>query len=132
LPRALARIHPRFRTPYNGTLLVAVVSFAVSWLFAAHLDDLTRIVNFGALSGFLLLHVSVVNHYFRRQHSRDWLRHLICPIAGIVVIGYVLYEMDAKAKLLGACWLGIGVLYYVTLSRVTRKRPSALQADASS
>ncbi len=130
LPRFLARIHPRYKTPYNSTLLVALVSLIVSGLFTAHLSDLTRIVNFGALSGFLLLHASVVNHYVRRRRSRNWIRYLLCPVAGFAVIAYVLYEMDIKAKVLGLAWLALGVLYYVVLSRVVR-RPAALELDST-
>ncbi len=130
LPRWLARIHPRYRTPYNSTLLVALISLAVSWLLTEHLDTLTHIVNFGALTGFLLLHVSVVNHYIRRRHSRDWIRYLISPMAGFGVIAYVLYEMDIEAKKIGACWIAIGALYYLVLTRVVR-RPAALELDSA-
>jgi len=126
LPAALAKIHPRYKTPYVSTLLVAVVSLLVGWLFAERLDDLSRIVNFGALAGFLLLHLSVVNHHWRRQRSGKWIRHLLFPAAGFLVIAYVLYAMDTKAKILGACWLAIGVLYYLLLTYVLKK-PAALQ-----
>jgi amino acid transporter len=113
LPSILAKVHPRYRTPYVSTLSVAVVSLLVGVLFADRVDNLTRIVNFGALSGFVLLHLSVVSHYFCRRRSGDWLRHLVFPLTGLAIIVYVLYEMDRTAKVLGACWIGIGVLYYL-------------------
>jgi len=115
LPSILARIHPRHKTPYVSTLLVASVSLLVGWIFSERLDDLSRIVNFGALTGFLLLHISVINHYMVRQRSSNWIRHLVFPVTGFVVIAYVLYEMDRTAKVLGACWLAIGVVYYLVL-----------------
>jgi amino acid transporter len=121
LPGALARIHPRYKTPYVSTVVVAVVSLIVGVLFSTRLDDLSRIVNFGALSGFLLLHLSVINHYFIRRRSGDWLRHLLFPLAGFVVITYVLYEMDSKAKILGAIWIALGTLYYLVLRFVLKK-----------
>lgn len=126
LPRVLARIHPRYQTPYVSTLAVAVVSLAVGLVFGQRIDDLSRIVNFGALSGFLLLHLSVVNHYFIRQRSGRWLRHLVFPLAGFLVIAYVLYEMDSSAKIMGAYWIGIGVVYYLLLALVMKK-PAALE-----
>jgi amino acid transporter len=126
LPSALARIHPRFKTPYVSTLLVAVVSLMVGWVFSERLDDLSRIVNFGALAGFLLLHISVVNHYLVRQRSDDWIRHFLFPAAGFLVIAYVLYEMDTTAKILGGCWLAIGMVYYLLLTYVLKK-PAALE-----
>ncbi len=121
LPAVLAKVHPRYKTPYVSTLLVAVVSLLVGWLFFERLDDLSRVVNFGALSSFLLLHAAVVNHYVLRQRSRDWIRYLLFPALGFMVIAYVLYEMDSTAKILGLSWLGIGVLYYLLLTLVLKK-----------
>jgi amino acid transporter len=116
LPAVLARVHPRFKTPYVGTLAVAGVSVLVGAFFFQWIDDLTRVVNFGALSGFVLLHLSVINHYFIRQRSGDWLRHLAFPLLGLAIILYVLYEMDRAAKILGACWIAVGALYYGVLA----------------
>jgi amino acid transporter len=126
LPAALARIHPRYRTPHISTLVVAGISLLVGLLFATRLDDLSRVVNFGALSSFLLLHLSVVNHFFIRARSGQWVRHLLFPAMGFAIIAYVLYEMDSTAKIMGGCWLAIGVLYYLVLTRLLRK-PVALE-----
>jgi amino acid transporter len=125
LPAILAKVHPRFKTPYVSTLVVAAVSLAVGLFFSERVDDLTRVVNFGALTGFVLLHLSVINHYFHRQRSGDWLRHIVFPLTGLLIILYVLYEMDRAAKILGAGWIGIGVLYYLILVLLSKK-PVAL------
>ena len=126
LPAILGRVHPRFRTPYVSTLAVSGVSLLVGLLFADRIDDLTRIVNFGALTGFVLLHLSVINHYFFRMRSGDWLRHLIFPLIGLLIIIYVLYEMDRAAMVLGLSWIAIGVLYYLGLT-FWIKKPAALK-----
>ena len=126
LPSVLAKIHPRYQTPYISTLAVAVVSLFVGLLFAQRIDDLSRIVNFGALSGFIMLHLSVINHHFIRERSGRWLRHLVFPLIGLLVIAYVLYEMDRSAKIMGACWIGIGVLYYLVLTLIW-KQPAELE-----
>lgn len=121
LPTPLARIHPRFQTPYVSTLVVSGISLLVALFFAKRIDDLTRIVNFGALTGFVLLHVSVINHYFIRERSGRWLRHFLFPIIGLAVITYVLYETNRMAKLMGACWIVIGIIYYLVLTKVLKK-----------
>jgi amino acid transporter len=126
LPALLAKVHPRYKTPYISTLAVACVSLIVGLLFSKRLEDLSRIVNFGALTGFLLLHLSVINHYFFRQRSGDWLRHVLFPLLGFTVIAYVLYEMDKAAKIMGACWIALGMVYYLVLSFVLKK-PVALE-----
>lgn len=121
LPAVLAKIHPRFQTPYVSTLVVAGVSLLVGLFFAKRVDDLSRVVNFGALSGFLLLHLSVINHFFIRARSGNWLRHLLIPVGGLVVIGFVLYEMDRAAKIIGACWIAAGVVYHVVLTGALKR-----------
>lgn len=121
LPAILGKIHARYKTPYVSTLLVAAISLLVGLFFGARIDDLSRIVNFGALSSFMLLHLAVINHYYIRERSGDWLRHIMCPIAGLLVISYVLFEMDRSAKILGGCWIGIGVVYYLVLTFVLKK-----------
>jgi amino acid transporter len=126
LPAVLAKVHPRYKTPYVSTLAVALVSLLVGLSFAERLDDLSRVVNFGALSGFVLLHLSVISHYFFRQRSGDWLRHLIFPLTGLAILVYVLYEMDRAAKILGGCWVAIGVLYYLVVV-LRSKKPLALE-----
>jgi amino acid transporter len=126
LPAVLARIHPRYKSPYISTLLVSGISLVVGIAFAERLDALTSIVNFGALCSFLLLHIAVVNYFMRRQASRNWLRHLLCPALGFIVIAFVLFEMDRAAKIMGACWIGLGVIYYLILTRVL-KRKSTLE-----
>jgi len=126
LPAVLASIHPRYQTPYVSTLAVAGVSLLVGLLFSQHLDDLSRIVNFGALSGFLLLHLSVIHHYFIRERSGDWLRHLLLPVMGFLVIAFVLYAMDSAAKIMGVIWIALGALYYLVLV-VLLRRPATLE-----
>jgi amino acid transporter len=128
LPAVLAKVHPRFKTPHVSTLAVAGVSILVGLLFSARIDDLTRIVNFGALSSFVLLHLSVINHYFRRERSGDWIRHLAFPLTGMAVILYVLYEMDRAAKVLGGCWIALGILYFFILSHRAKR---AVSLDAA-
>jgi amino acid transporter len=126
LPSILAKVHPRYKTPYVSTLAVAAISLIGGLWFESRVDTLALIVNFGALTGFVLLHLSVINHYLIRGRSGDWLRHFIFPLVGLSIIVYVLYQMDRSAKLLGLAWIGAGILYYLILT-MWIKKPAALK-----
>ena len=68
------------------------------------------------------LHVAVAYHHFFRRRSGAWVRHLLCPLAGLIVILYVLAGMDRTAKILGGCWIALGIVYYIVLSLLGRSR----------
>jgi len=127
LPRVLARVHPRYRTPHVSLYGVAVVSLLVGMAFLDAPDVLTTLVNFGALTGFCILHLSVVVHYVMRQRSRRWLAHLVFPLVGLLIIGYVLISMSLYAKLLGIGWILIGLVYLAVLIR--RGQATTLAVD---
>jgi amino acid transporter len=120
LPAALARVHPVYGTPYVGMLVTAAISIGVALAMRNRLDDLTAVVNFGALTGFLLLHVSVIVLFWVRRRTGRWLVHLGVPLAGIAVVLTVLSGMSSLAMMLGLTWLGIGLAYGALLRRRRR------------
>jgi amino acid transporter len=130
LPRALAKVHPDHRVPERATFLVAAISVAVGAGMTLREDNgislLTTLVNFGALTAFLLLHVSVIVHYLVRRRSRDYLRHLVFPLCGIVILGYVVIKAKVAAQAVGLTWLGIGLVVMVVLL-VTGRTPTLAQ-----
>jgi amino acid transporter len=127
MPRFLARISEKHKVPANATLLVAAVSLVLG-LYMASRDDgislLSTLVNFGAMTAFLALHVAVVVHYVVRQHSRDWWRHLIVPVLGFLILLYVVINANIAAQVLGFVWLGIGAIVLIVF--YATGRPPAL------
>ena len=121
LPRVLARIHPRHHTPHVGMLFTAGISLAVALFMKNRLDDLASIVNFGALSGFLFLHVSVLARFAMRLRSRSWFTHWVVPICGIGVVLLVFSGMSALAARVGAVWLLAGLIYGAVLKAKHRE-----------
>ncbi|EPS7352958.1 amino acid permease, partial [Pseudomonas aeruginosa] len=119
----------RYQTPHVSLYLVAVLSLGIGWAFLDAPDVLTSLVNFGALTGFCLLHLSVINHYYRRQRSGQWLRHLLFPLVGLAIIAYVLYSMSLDAQLLGLAWIAVGLVYLALLQRGGRQAPTELAKD---
>jgi amino acid transporter len=125
LPGFLARVHPTRRVPVNATLVVAFISLALG-LYMTSKDDygigvLSTLVNFGALTAFMLLHVSVVVHFIGRKKSRDWWRHLVVPVIGFAILLYVVINAQLAAQTVGLIWLGVGVVLVVFLLATGRE-----------
>ncbi|GAA2854999.1 APC family permease [Streptosporangium fragile] len=126
LPHFLARVDAKHRVPVNATLMVAAISLVVGLYLTTREDGIpliSSLVNFGAMSAFLALHVSVVVHYVVRGGSRDWWRHLIAPVIGFAILVYVVINASIAAQTLGLLWLGIG-LVLLAVSYASGHRPT--------
>jgi amino acid transporter len=124
LPGFLAKVHPTRRVPVNATFFVAVISLVLGWYMTTRDDGITllsTLVNFGALSAFLLLHVAVVVHFIVRKKSRDYWKHLAVPVIGFGILLYVVINAQVAAQTLGFTWLGIGLVVMVVLLATGRK-----------
>jgi amino acid transporter len=114
LPHFLAHVSERRRVPVYATFVVAVVSLGVG-IWMSERDDgittLSTLVNFGALSAFVLLHLSVLRHYGMRRtgERRNPWRHIVAPTIGAAIIIYVMIKADVAAKTVGLIWLGVGL-----------------------
>ncbi len=93
-------------------LVVSAISLVLVLFFVGQIALISSLVNFGALFGFCLLHVSVVWYYMVRKKSKNYLLHLVVPTLGFLIIGYVLFNADSLAKIGGIVWLVIGAMVF--------------------
>ncbi|NRQ38687.1 APC family permease [Nonomuraea sp. NN258] len=126
LPSFLAKVDSKHQAPVNATLLVALISLGLG-IYMSTRDDglplLGQLVNFGAMTAFLLLHLSVIVHYAIRQRTQNWWAHVIAPVIGIAVLGAVIYNQKVLAQWIGGVWLAIG-LVVLAVSYVMGRRPT--------
>lgn len=120
LPRALAHVHPVRKVPERAIFVVAIITLGLGLFMVDRLELLTSMVSFGALVGFLMLHLSVMAHFLWRQKSRNWGRHLVVPVIGLVIVVYVLLNAEENAKIAGGAWMVAGLAMLVTLKILGR------------
>jgi amino acid transporter len=120
LPQAIARVHPKYGTPYVGMLVTGAITLAVALVMRYHVDEIASLVNFGALSGFLLLHVSVLALFGARAREGQRFAHIAVPILGAAVVLAVLRGLSSLALTLGGIWLVAGLLSGAALHRRRR------------
>lgn len=107
LPGFLRHVN-RHKVPSNAILLVGGISAILVAFFVGQIGAMSSMVNFGALTAFCLLHISVMWYYMRVKRSRNYLSHLILPLIGFLIIFYVLINAGVQAQIAGLIWLVIG------------------------
>jgi amino acid transporter len=115
LPRFLAHVDEKRQSPQRALLLVFAITLILGVSMVSRLQLPVSLVNFGALFGFLMLHLSVVVHFGIRKKTGRWFMHLLVPIIGFAILGYVLFNTEALAKLAGGAWLALGAAVLIML-----------------
>ena len=129
LPSFLKRINTR-KVPQNAILLVSGISAVLVLFFVGQIDLISSLVNFGALFGFMLLHLSVIVFYVVHRKSRNYLLHLAVPAIGFLIIGYVLFNANIEAKVGGLVWLVLGAAVFLYYRATGRKTDLASEEDS--
>ena len=128
LPTALSRIHPKFQTPHISLILIGALSLICALLFSV--PELARLVNFGAITSFIMLNISVIWFFFvkeRRRSGNDIFKFLIFPICGIAILGYVWQGFDWPTQVVGAVWLVLGLGIGFVKSKGYKEVPEAFK-----
>ena len=79
LPKRLAKVHPKFKTPFLNTWTTGIIAALISGLI--DLNVLAHLVNMGTLSAFALVAVAVI--VMRRTHP-DLPRAFKAPLVPIL------------------------------------------------
>lgn len=123
LPKKLAYLHPRFKTPIVSLILVGIVVTPIAMI--SSLNYISLMVSFGALVSFLLLNGTVIWRLFiKEKHFRtmnDIIQHLLFPLIGIFINAWILINLQVTAHIVGIGWLILGVMYVSVLTKGFRK-----------
>ncbi len=132
LPRGFfADIHPRFRTPWKGTILAGLIAAIVGSV--TPIEDIGKMVNIGTLFAFVIVCISVI--VLRRKdpnRARPFKTPLVplVPILGILFNGYMMVELGAANWIRLVVWLLIGLVVYFFYSRKHSRVQAALDGSS--
>ena len=115
LPPVLAKVHPKYKTPYVGTILTGV--FVASFAAFANIAEVVDLTNIGTLFAFVLVSAGVI--FLRRidpQRPRPfrvpWVP--LTPLISIVACLYLMWQLPAVTWIRFAIWLVVGLVIYFT------------------
>jgi amino acid transporter len=124
LPRYFAHINERHGVPSRAAVLISGITLVLGIAFANRVELMATMVNFGALCGFLLVHLSVIAMAFKERERMKTLRSPLIAIVGALIIGYVLVNLNTTAMIVGLAWLALGVLLLMQQAIVAAPTPS--------
>jgi basic amino acid/polyamine antiporter, APA family len=126
-------IHPKFRTPWKGTILAGLLAAIVGSI--TPIEDIGKMVNIGTLFAFVIVCIAVI--VLRRKdpnRARPFRTPFVplIPILGILFNGYMMVELGAANwyRLVG--WLILGLFVYFFYSKNHSKVQKRLEAANSS
>lgn len=129
LPPVFARVHPRYKTPYFGTILTGV--FVAVFSAFANIAEVVDLTNIGTLFAFVLVSAGVI---FLRRSDPDRRRPFrvpwvpLTPLISIAACLYLMLQLPAITWIRFAIWLAIGLVLYFAYGY----RHSALRRKAGS
>lgn len=129
IPRIFGKVHSKYQTPYVGALFIGAVALVLS-LFL-DMSSLATLVNFGALSSFIMLNFATFWFFFVKHKERTtfgaWVKYVICPWCGILILAYVFTGFDALTYQVGVAWLVIGLVVGAVKSKGYKEVPDAFK-----
>lgn len=131
LPKLFMAVHPRWRTPYLGTLVTGISTAVIAGLFPLQL--LGELISIGTLLAFAIVCVGVI---VLRQRRPDLPRpfrvpgYPWVPLAGIVICIALMLSLPHDTWLRLVIWLVLGfVVYAVYGVRHSQLRQSLPRVD---
>jgi APA family basic amino acid/polyamine antiporter len=113
LPKAFAKVHPKFRTPYVGTILTGL--FVATFAALANIAEVVDLTNIGTLFAFVLVSAGVI---FLRRTEPDRVRPFrvpgvpFTPIISIVACFYLMWQLPLITWIRFGIWLAVGLVFY--------------------
>ncbi len=118
LPKVFSSIHPRYHTPWLGTLITCVVASILAGLLP--LNILGELVSIGTLLAFVIVCTGVL--ILRRTHPNAKRPFRVpfspvVPILGIIVCGLMMYWLPLDTWLRLIIWFAIGLVIWFGYGR---------------
>ncbi|NQD40483.1 APC family permease [Glutamicibacter halophytocola] len=130
LPRSFfGKLNQRWSTPVFSILAIAAVGLIAMFMDVA---TSTSFINFGAFIAFIMVNVSVIVYWVRQRRGGKKLNallYVLCPAIGVLVIAFLLTQLDAHAVAIGSIWLVIGAVILGFTTRGFKSQPSQMAME---
>lgn len=107
-PAFFAKIDPKQLIPRNNLVLIGAI--ALVGAFTVSYERGVELLNFGAFIAFMCVNLAALCRYFLRSSEKNLL-NLVSPALGFCICFFIWLNLGRTAKMAGAVWLLVGVIY---------------------
>ncbi len=131
LPKFFSRVHPKFRTPYIGTIITG--TFVATFAAFANIAEVVDLTNIGTLFAFVLVSAGVI---FLRRTDPDRPRPFrvpgvpFTPIISILACAFLMFQLPMITWIRFGVWLAIGLVLYFLYGYKNSVLRNKREADA--
>lgn len=118
----LSKVHSKYKTPINSILFSGVISLIV--LFTLSIETIVRFVNFGAVTSFMFLNITVIYYFIFKKKQRSLkalIIYLLFPLIGFATTLFVWTGFDKMTYMYGFGWLLVGLIIGAVQSKGYKK-----------
>jgi len=118
MPQVFTRVHPKYKTPYFGTILTGI--FVAGFAAFANIAEVVDLTNIGTLFAFVIVSVGVM---VLRVKEPDRVRPFRVPgapwtpLISIVACLYLMFNLPMITWIRFGIWLVIGIVIYFFYGR---------------
>jgi amino acid transporter len=101
-------VDPKRHVPRNNVIFVGVIALAGAFLISYGLG--AEMLNFGALIAFMGVNLAAFMHYYVREDTKK-ITNFAPPLAGFLICLLLWLNLSRPAKIVGAIWMAVGILF---------------------
>jgi amino acid transporter len=107
-------VDPKRHVPRNNVIFVGVIALAGAFVISYGLG--AEMLNFGALIAFMGVNLAAFMHYFVREDTKK-ITNFVPPLAGFLICLLLWLNLSRPAKIVGAIWMAVGILFGAVKTR---------------
>lgn len=117
--------------PINNLIVVAIIGL-IAIFFAEDVMAGASLISFGAVTGFILVNISVPAYFLIRKKERGakaLVMYGLMPLIATIICLILWINMASVAKIIGLSWMAIGLIVLAIKTKGFRQLPPEMELE---
>lgn len=131
LPKKVFGYLSKKGVPFYNLIIVGIVGL-VALFFTDNILGGVELVSFGAITGFILVNISVPFYFIKKKGERGGkaiFNYGVLPLIATAICVYLWFNMAQTAKIIGIIWLAVGIIILAIKTKGFRTLPPEMDIE---